>query len=735
MPSTDTRSSHAKKRSGSKPGAVRWIIPIVLVLAWLGVMGVGGPTFGKISDVVTNSQADFLPVDAQATEVQDRIGDFSDSEGIPAIIVAESEDEISRAQIRDLGETTQGLTDIEQVTQVSPPIPSEDGQAVEIIALVDAESDTATVVEEIRSELGTDSEDGLNIAVSGPAGLVADLSGAFAGIDGLLLIVALVAVLVILVLVYRSPILPFLVLITSMAALCGAILTVYWLAKEEIITLSGQTQGILSIIVIGAATDYGLLYTARFREALHQTESRWHATRVAWKGTFPAVMASGTTVIAGLLCLLLSALESNRSLGPVTAIGVVFAILAGLTLLPALLAIFGRVAMWPRIPKVETVPEAHQQADDLEHKKGLWPAVARLVDRKSRTVWIICAIGLGIAAVGASQLDAGGVPESEFVLGESEARDGLAIIDRHFPGGSGDPTYVLASEEHGEAIAEKLDGDDDVASVAFNAKDTPSGTLPYPAPPAGPLANAEPTVDNGQVLIQATLTYNTDSGEAQDAVERLRGELVEIDSDVLIGGTTAVQLDTISAAERDRAVIIPIILVVILIILIVLLRSVLMPVLLVVTTVLSFLSALGVAWAVFEIFDINQADPTVPLFSFVFLVALGIDYNIFLMSRVREEVVQIGHRKGVLVGLVTTGGVITAAGVVLAATFAALAVLPILFLVQLAIIVAIGVLMDTIIVRSLLVPALALDIGPKSWWPSGAGSPGKHRKVESSTAG
>ncbi|WP_016998119.1 MMPL family transporter [Kocuria atrinae] len=211
--------------------------------------------------------------------------------------------------------------------------------------------------------------------------------------------------------------------------------------------------------------------------------------------------------------------------------------------------------------------------------------------------------------------------------------------------------------------------------------------------------------------------------------------MAEIDSDVLIGGTTAVQLDTISAAERDRALIIPIILVVILIILIVLLRSVLMPVLLVVTTVLSFLSALGVAWAVFEIFDINQADPTVPLFSFVFLVALGIDYNIFLMSRVREEVVQIGHRKGVLVGLVTTGGVITAAGVVLAATFAALAVLPILFLVQLAIIVSIGVLMDTIIVRSLLVPALALDIGPKSWWPSGAGSPGKHRKVESSTAG
>ncbi|WP_431812873.1 MMPL family transporter [Kocuria sp. cx-455] len=735
MPSTETRFPDTQSPSGRKPGAVRWIIPIVLVLAWLGVMGVGGPVFGKISDVVSNSQADFLPVDAQATEVQDRIGAFSDSEGIPAIIVAESEAEISDAQLRDVGEATQGLTDIDQVTQVSPPIPSEDGQAVEIIALVDAESDTATVVEEIRAELASDAVAGLDVAVTGPAGLVADLSGAFAGIDGLLLLVALIAVLVILVLVYRSPILPILVLLTSLAALCGAILTVYWMAKEEFITLSGQTQGILSIIVIGAATDYGLLYTARFREALHHTTSRWHATRVAWKGTFPAVLASGTTVIAGLLCLLLSMLESNRALGPVTAIGVVFAILAGLTLLPALLTIFGRVAMWPRIPKVENMPPAHQQANDLEHKKGLWPAVARLVDRKSRAVWIVCAVALGIAAVGASQLDAGGVPESEFVLGESEARDGLAIIDRHFPGGAGDPAYVLASKDKAQDVAQQLADDDGVASVAFNAQDSPSGTLPYPAPPAGPLADAQPTVDDGQVLIQATLADNTDSAAAQETVQRLRDDLAGADPDVLVGGTTAVQVDTIAAAERDRALIIPIVLAVILVILILLLRSFLMPLLLVVTTVVSYLSALGVATGIFVLFDINQADPTVPLFGFVFLVALGIDYNIFLMSRVREEVVQIGHRKGVLVGLVTTGGVITAAGVVLAATFAALAVLPILFLVQLAVVVAIGVLMDTVIVRSLLVPALALDIGPKSWWPSRIGTPGKHRKMEMATDG
>ena len=736
MPSSPTRPvpEHAEDTQsagpdavGKRPGWVRRLIPVVLVLAWLGVMGVGGPTFGKLSDVVSNSQTDFLPVDSQATQVQDRLGEFQDSDGVPAIVVMESENEITPRQLRAIGTNAQALGEIQDVLEVSPPIPSKDGKAVEIIALVSSEADTGTVVEHLRERLAEDTPEGLSVAVTGPAGLVADLSAAFAGIDGLLLIVALVAVLVILVIVYRSPLLPFLVLLTSVGALCGAIITVYFLAQQGWIDLSGQTQGIMSIVVIGAATDYGLLYTARFREALHHTPSRWTATRMAWKGTVPAVLASGTTVIAGLLCLLFSALTSNRGVGPATAMGVVFAILAGLTLLPALLALFGRVALWPQMPRVDENPETHEQAMNPYDHKGLWPSVARLVDRRSRAVWLVCAVVLGAAAVGASQLDADGVPQSEFVLGESEARDGLAVIERHFPGGAGDPVYVLAPQEDAQAVAERLSQDDDVASVAFTAQDSPSGTLPYPTPQGGPLANAEPTVSNGDVLIQATLTYASDSEEAQATVTRLRDDLAGITPDAKIGGTTAVQVDTIAASERDRALIIPIILAVILLILMVLLRSILMPVLLIATTVLSFFSALGVATLVFHLMDINQADPTVPLFSFVFLVALGIDYNIFLMSRVREEVVTAGHRKGVLAGLITTGGVITSAGIVLAATFAALAVLPILFLVQLAIIVTIGVLMDTIIVRSLLVPALALDIGPRSWWPSRVGTPGKHR--------
>lgn len=738
MPSSPTRPvpEHAEDiksagpdAGGKRPGWVRRLIPVVLVLAWLGVMGVGGPTFGKLSDVVSNSQTDFLPVNSQATQVQDRLGEFQDSDGVPAIVVMESENEITPRQLRAIGTNAQALGEIQDVLEVSPPIPSEDGKAVEIIALVSSEADTGTVVEHLRERLAEDTPEGLSVAVTGPAGLVADLSAAFAGIDGLLLIVALVAVLVILVIVYRSPLLPFLVLLTSVGALCGAIITVYFLAQQGWIDLSGQTQGIMSIVVIGAATDYGLLYTARFREALHHTPSRWTATRMAWKGTVPAVLASGTTVIAGLLCLLLSALTSNRGVGPATAMGVVFAILAGLTLLPALLALFGRVALWPQMPRVDENPETHEQAMNPYDHKGLWPSVARLVDRRSRAVWLVCAVVLGAAAVGASQLDADGVPQSEFVLGESEARDGLAVIERHFPGGAGDPVYVLAPQEDAQAVAERLSQDDDVASVAFTAQDSPNGTLPYPTPQGGPLANAGPTVSNGDVLIQATLTYASDSEEAQATVTRLRDDLAGITPDAKIGGTTAVQVDTIAASERDRALIIPIILAVILLILMVLLRSILMPVLLIATTVLSFVSALGVATLVFHLMDINQADPTVPLFSFVFLVALGIDYNIFLMSRVREEVVTAGHRKGVLAGLITTGGVITSAGIVLAATFAALAVLPILFLVQLAIIVTIGVLMDTIIVRSLLVPALALDLGPRSWWPSRVGTPGKHRAL------
>lgn len=350
--------------------------------------------------------------------------------------------------------------------------------------------------------------------------------------------------------------------------------------------------------------------------------------------------------------------------------------------------------------------------------------MARLVQRRPRAVWIATTIVLLIGAVGITQLKADGVPSSDLVLGTSEARDGQVALGEHFADGSGSPAQVVAPESEFDVVIDTLRGISGVDAITVTSADSPSGSAPVTAdgiepfgPPGTPAP--EPTVVNGNVLLQATLTDAADSAAAADTVRELRAELDEVVPGTLVGGVTATSVDTNDASIHDRNLIIPIILVVILLILMVLLRSILAPVLLIVTTVISFGTAMGVAALVFNgIFEFPGADPAVPLFGFVFLVALGIDYNIFLMTRVREESLKHGTREGVLRGLTITGGVITSAGVVLAATFAALSVIPILFLLQLAFIVAFGVLLDTFVVRTLLVPALTYDIGRAVWWPS-----------------
>jgi len=393
--------------------------------------------------------------------------------------------------------------------------------------------------------------------------------------------------------------------------------------------------------------------------------------------------------------------------------------LAALTLLPALLGVFGRAAFWPRRPKFEP---GHAVDESPLDGAGLWQRLARGIRRRPRVIWITTAIVLAVAAVGVLQLDAKGVPQSDLVLGASEARDGQQVLGEHFPGGSGSPVYVLVDEERMQDAADVLLADDGVDAVSVTASDSPSGSAPITAdgigafgPPGSPAP--EPTVVDGRVLLQGTLTDAADSAAAESTVLALRDELQG--TGALVGGVTATAVDTNTASIHDRNLIIPVILVVILLILMLLLRAILAPVLLILTTVLSFGSAMGVAALLFNgVFDFPGADPAVPLFGFVFLVALGIDYNIFLMTRVREESQKHGTREGVLRGLAVTGGVITSAGLVLAATFAALSVIPILFLVQIAFIVAFGVLLDTFVVRSLLVPALSYDIGRAIWWPS-----------------
>ena len=716
------RTDNPAPASPRVPKWVRILVPALLILAWLIGAGVGGPYFGKVNEVASNDQTSYLPESADATQVQQQLGEFTDTDAVPAIVVFSSETALTEDDLTRIGTEIESLSELPGVgDDISPPLPSEDELAVQVFVPIESEDSIGDVVDAIGAELRAGAPAGVDVHVTGPAGFTADLVAGFAGIDGLLLGVALLAVFVILILVYRSFLLPIAVLSTSLFALCVALLTVWWLAKAEILLLSGQTQGILFILVIGAATDYSLLYVARYREELRVTRDNWRASMGAIRGSIEPILASGGTVIAGLLCLLLSDLKSNSSLGPVASIGIVFAMLSALTLLPAMLFAFGRAAFWPKRPAFEPdVVEAEQGMPS----KGIWVRVARLVQRRPRMIWVITTIALLIGAAFASQLNAQGVPQSELVLGSSEARDGQEVLGEHFPGGSGSPAYALVPEAELQTSADLLLSNAGVESVSVVSDDSPSGSanvtedgLQAFGPPGTP--PPAPTVVDGEVLMQATLTDAADSDEAASTVREIRSDLSEEVSGALVGGVTATAIDTNDASVHDRTLIIPIVLVVILLILMLLLRSILAPILLILTTVISFGTALGVAALVFNgVFQFPGADPAVPLYGFIFLVALGIDYNIFLMTRVREETLKHGTHEGVLRGLAITGGVITSAGLVLAATFAALAVIPILFLVQIAFIVAFGVLLDTFIVRSLLVPALTYDIGPKVWWPS-----------------
>lgn len=667
---------------------------LALVIIWFIIAGLGGPTFGKISDVSTNDRTTFLPASSESTQVSELTPEFSDSQGIPAIIAGETS-EVGDTDLTERLESTEG------VMQVIGPTPSEDGEAVQYIALIDTESADATEVVQLLSDEVTD--DGFY--VTGPAGFSADLANAFAGIDGILLLVALAAVLVILIAVYRAVLLPFIVILTAVGALCAAIVVIYYMAKADIIVLNGQSQGILSILVIGAATDYSLLMVARQREELQRQESVADALKSSWKASFGAITASAATVAIALLCLLVSDLNSNRSLGPIAATGIFFAWVAALTLLPALLYLFGRASFWPVKPKFTGELTSEQNA----HK--FWYKVANFVQGSPRKVWAGTLVLLFLGAAWVPLLNANGVSNSDVLLSDTEAKQGQEILNEHFDAGSGSPAQIIAPEELVGEVTGILENHSEISAVTLTSE---SG-----APANTPPMNLEPNVVDGNVYVQATLNQEADSLEAQDTIAQLREEFAGLDGDVMVGGESATALDSNLTAERDLRVIVPLVLAVVLLVLIVLLRAVLLPVLLLLATVISFGAAMGVSALVFNgIFNFPGADPTVPLYGFIFLVALGVDYTIFLMTRAKEDTPTMGTRKAVLHSLAVTGGVITSAGVVLAATFAALAVIPLMFMVQLAFIVAFGVLVDTFIVRTLLIPGLVLEIGPKVWWPA-----------------
>lgn len=666
---------------------IRWWVPALLVVVWLGLGAVGGPFTGRLSDVATNDNAAFLPEAAESTEVERLQRQFTDTEVLPAVVVAERASGITQDDLDFLAERGAALARLDGIAgRVAPPERSEDGQAAQFVVPVVGAGDPGEVVVEVRAELAKDVPDGLTVLVAGPAGLIADFVSAFDGIDGLLLVVAGAVVVLILVVVYRSPLLPVLVLAGAVFALGVAAFVVYQLADHDVLKLNGQSQGILSILVFGAATDYALLLVSRFREELRETDDRFVAVRRAWRATIEPIAASAGTVVLGLLCLLFSDLRSNQGLGPVGAIGIAAALLVAMTFLPAALALVGRAAFWPFVPR--------HGSEKPEHN-GLWGWVARKVGARPRLIWVVTTVVLLAGVAFVPQLKANGTAQTDLFLSEVDSARGQEVLSAHFPGGAGSPTVIIARAEATQQVVAAAD----IPGVATVV-------------PAGER--------NGRVLLQAVLDDPADSETAMSTVERMRSAVHDVPgADARVGGQTAIQLDVQSASRHDRTLIIPIVLVVIFLVLALLLRALLAPLLLIATVVLSFAATMGVSALVFNhLFDFPGADPAMPLFGFIFLVALGIDYNIFLMTRVREEALVAGTRKGTLRGLAVTGGVITSAGVVLAATFAALSVIPVLFLAEIAFIVAFGVLLDTVVVRSLLVPALTVDIGRRVWWPA-----------------
>ena len=694
-------------------------LAFLVILIWLGFTGVAGPLFGKLSEVQENDNSAFLPSSAESSKVSEQLLKFTSSDSLPALVVVTGD--LNTSNLKKANEFLASIPKIEVEdsegrdvqSYLVPnskiiPIPSEDGKA--ILASVELSNEKLTeplpagepalpaIVDSIREK--AKEVENLQINVTGGGGILADFFGAFGAIDTTLLFTTLGVVAVILIIVYRSPLLWIFPLFSAVIALSVSGAIVYLLAKEEIITLNGQAQGILSVLVIGAATDYGLLLIARYREELHLAASRFTAMRKAWKGVFEPIVASGATVSAGLLVLLLSELDANRSLGPVGAIGIVVAIITMLTLLPAFLLIFGRWIFWPKVP--------HFDSKD-EKLSGVWARVAAFVGRKPKRAGLITGVLLIALAGYSTQLDADGLSQTETLIGNPDSVVGQEALAKHFPAGQGNPTYIIGPSSKTKDLV-KVVSETEGVEEAFPL---PEG----PVIPGQPLPN--PKIIDGQVVITATLTNAADSYEAKQTILDLRANLDAVSEDALVGGFTAVNEDIALANDRDNRLIIPTVLVLIFIILMILLRSFLAPFMLISTVVLSFAATLGACQLVFEyVFGFPGADTSFPLFAFVFLVALGIDYNIFLMTRVREESQKMGTKAGTLKALTVTGGVITSAGVVLAATFAVLGVLPLVFLAQLGFAVAFGVLLDTIIVRSVLVPALTLMAGKKIWWPS-----------------
>lgn len=692
-----------RKIAGSLTGRItKWVVLVVAVV----ITGFMGMFSTQLADVQNNEASSWLPESAESTQVLEELSESVDPNDIPTLVVYHRDGGLTEEDLAQMeadgpeiaeldGVTEQGVltpAGAEAAAEQGAPVPTlvaDDGEVAYLYLVLNFGADGWNAIPDAADEIRDIATlDGGEVHLAGFGGQAADSAEAFEGIDTDLIFATLAVVIVILLFTYRSPVLWLLPIICAVVANTIATGMVYLLAKHAGLTVNGQSQAILSILVIGAGTDYALLLVARYREELRRHADRHDAMAFALHRASPAILASAATVAVGMLCLSFAELNSTAGLGPVAAIGVVVTMVVMLTLLPALLVICGRWVFWPKRPGFGS-PEP--TAD------GLWAGVGRRISHRPRRVWVTTTGLLLLACLGLFSLDTSGLATEDTYTKEFDSIKGQKLLEEHGLSDNSNTIQVVTNADRANDVVASLDGVEGLGE-------------PGEVQPLG----------DGRAWFEATIDADISSSTAADIVESSRDAVHAVDgADALVGGGSAFYLDTKIASVRDSWVIMPLVLLVVLLILIGLLRALVAPLILIATVVLSFGAALGISALLFEyVFGFAGSDPGFPLFAFVFLVALGIDYNIFLMTRVREETVQHGTRRGSLIALASTGGVITSAGIVLAATFLVLGSLPLVFLAELGVAVALGVMLDTLVVRSVLVTALNLDLGGKIWWPS-----------------
>ncbi|MGZ0211336.1 MAG: MMPL family transporter [Actinomycetales bacterium] len=661
-----------------------WIVLVAALLAAGAIFAAGsGNAEGALPGVG-------LPDSAESAQAAAAAENLPGADSTVALLVYTRDGaELTDADVAAITTATGTLADLSAEGFVPPPSFSDDGTTALVTVPLDKLSEAGEQAERadaIRAEANADLPDGLSALLSGPEGFAVDIAAVFEGADFTLLLTTVIVVAVLLLVTYRSPwlwLVP-LVVVGTADGLAGIVAA--RVAALAGIQLDASVTGILSVLVFGAGTNYALLLIARYRDELRLVEDRREAMSRALRGAGPAIIASGSTVVLALLTLVFAELQGNRALGIACATGVVIAMIFALVVLPAALVLFGRGLFWPYIPRFGTEGSA---------ERGVWHKLGVLVSKKPVVVAVLGAIVLGALSLGVPQIKIG-LSQTESFTQVPEAVQGQELIADAFPAGSGSPASVIVNSDYAEQTAAAAEGVEGVSAVRIG----------------------ESTDTITQLSVVLDDAAETEGSFA--AIEALRAELSTIDgANALVGGLDAQALDVERAQQSDQDLVIPLILGLVFIVLVLLLRSLVAPILLLLTVVASFFASLGASWLLFQsVFDFPAIDTNVVLFSFLFLVALGVDYNIFLVTRAREETVEHGTRTGMIRALSSTGGVITSAGILLAAVFAVLGVLPLITLTQIGIIVCIGVLLDTLLVRTVIVPSLAFMLGERFWWPS-----------------